>query len=98
MLHLSKLQKDIVANKEAKQFNTTDIPLEFCLLIEEVSEAFSAYKKKLPDFGEELADIAIYLLGLAELTGVDLEKEIVKKVAKNEKRKYKKVKGVFVKE
>ena len=45
---------------------------------------------------EELADIAIYLLGLSEMLGFDLEEEIVKKVEKNKKRVYKKIDGVNV--
>ena len=38
--------------------------------------------------GEELADVAIYLLGLAEMTGVDLQDEIEAKKAKNAARAY----------
>ena len=38
--------------------------------------------------GEELADVAIYLLSLAEMTGVDLQNEIEAKMAKNEARVY----------
>ena len=45
---------------------------------------------------EELADIAIYLMGLSEMLGFDLEDEIMKKVNKNKKRVYKKVDGVNV--
>ncbi len=35
---------------------------------------------------EELADSAIYLLGILEMLGVDLSEEILKKMAINEKR------------
>ncbi|MFA4817386.1 MAG: hypothetical protein WC608_01515 [Parcubacteria group bacterium] len=91
-----KLQKDIWKNKVDKKFNTTNIPLEFSFLYGEVAEAFQAYRKKLPDLGEELADVAIYLFGIAEMLKIDLGKEIVKKVEKNKKRKYKKVRGVNV--
>ena len=38
---------------------------------------------------EELADVAIFLLGIAELNGIDLEKEIERKVEINKGRKYK---------
>ena len=44
--------------------------------------------------GEELADVAIYLLGLSEILGIDLEEEIQKKVYKNSKREYKVINGV----
>jgi len=95
MIDLKVLQKQIYENKVAKKFNVTDICKEFCLIHEEVSEAFSAYNKKLPDVGEELADVVIYLLGLAEILNIDLEDEILKKVEKNKNREYKKVGGVL---
>ena len=40
--------------------------------------------------------IAIYLMGLSEMLGFDLEEEIEKKVSKNEKRVYKNIDGVNV--
>ena len=46
-------------NKIAKGFNTTDVPLEFCLLQGEIAEAFDAWRKGREDVGEELADMAI---------------------------------------
>lgn len=49
MLDFSELQKRIYANKVAKGFNVTDMALEFSLTHEELSEAFHAYRKKLPD-------------------------------------------------
>ena len=75
-------------NKVAKGFNTTDIPLEFCLLQGEIAEAFDAWRKGREDLGEELADVAIYLLSLAEMTGIDLQDEIEAKMAKNATRVY----------
>ena len=96
-MKLKELQKKIYQNKVNKGFNTTDITKEFCLLYGEVGEAYEAYRKKKPDLNEELADIAIYLLGISEILGFDLEKEIENKVAINEKRVYKKINGVTLK-
>ena len=96
-MKLKELQKKIYQNKINKGFNTTDITKEFCLLYGEVGEAYEAYRKKKPDLNEELADIAIYLLGISEILGFDLEKEIENKVKINEKRVYKKINGVNVK-
>lgn len=76
------------ANKLAKGFGTTDVPLEFGLLMEELGEAFGAWRKARPDYGSELADVAIFLLGLAEMTGVDLGAEVAAKQAANEQRAY----------
>lgn len=75
-------------NKLAKGFNVTDVAVEFGLLTAEVSEAFTAWRKRLPDFGEELADVLIYLAGLAEMTGIDLDAEVERKLKKNASRSY----------
>lgn len=95
-MELKKIQKDIWQNKLNKGFNTTDVNKEFCLLYGEISEAYDAWKKKKDDLNEELADIAIYLMGLSEMLGFDLADEIEKKVSKNEKRVYKNIDGVNV--
>ena len=81
-------QKRAGANKAAKRFSRIDVPLEFCLLQGEIAEAFDAWRKGREDVGEELADVAIYLLGLAEMTGIDLQDEIEAKMAKNLARVY----------
>jgi hypothetical protein len=81
-------QKLAWENKVAKGFNTTNVPLEFCLLQGEMAEAFDAWRKGREDVGEELADVAIYLLGLAEMTGIELQDEIEAKLAKNTARVY----------
>lgn len=85
-----EIQKRIYQNKIEKNFNVTDVETEFLFLYGEIAEAFDAYKKA-EDVGEELADIAIYLLGLAEITNVDLGAEIKRKMRVNEERQY--VKG-----
>lgn len=95
-MELKKIQKDIWQNKLNKGFNTTDVNKEFCLLYGEVAEAYDAWKKKKDDLNEELADIAIYLMGLSEMLGFDLADEIEKKASKNEKRVYKNIDGVNV--
>jgi NTP pyrophosphatase (non-canonical NTP hydrolase) len=88
------IQKEIFDNKLNKGFNTTNVELEFCYTNGELAEAFEAYRKKLPSVGEELADVAIYLYGIAEILGYDLNKEIIKKVDKNKNRIYKDIDGV----
>ena len=92
---MKQFQKDVYQNKLNHGFNVTDVPLEFCLLYEEVGEAFEAWKKKRDSVGEELADVAIYLMGIAEILGVDLEDEIRRKMEINRKRKYGVVDGVY---
>ena len=47
------------------------------------------------DLGEELADVAIYLLGLAEILDVDLGQEVRRKMDINRRRRYGVVDGVW---
>ena len=107
-----ELQKAIIKNKWDKGFNTTDINEEFARLVGEVSECMLAYKKATAkgekydtddeewvDFGLELADIMIYLLGIAEITGTPIWKAVTDKMAINAKRTYHlNNKGVWVKD
>lgn len=96
MIDLQKIQKELWDNKTKKGFNLDDVNLEFCLAFNELGEAFQAHRKKLPDIGEELADVMLYLLSLAKMLDIDLEKEVVNKLEKNIKREYQKINGVFV--
>ena len=86
---IKEMQKAVYQNKVDKGFNVTDVNKEFCLLYGEVAEAYEAWRKKKDDVGEELADVAIYLMGIAEILGVSLEDEILKKISKNKSREYK---------
>lgn len=94
MDEFNNIQKRIYENKLKKGFNTTNVELEFCFTNGELAEAFEAYRKNLPSVGEELADVAIYLYGIAEILGYDLNEEIFKKVSKNKNRIYKDVNGI----
>ncbi|MBR6574329.1 MAG: hypothetical protein IKK61_04995 [Clostridia bacterium] len=94
-MELSTAQKAVYQNKVDKGFNVTDVNVEFCLLYGEVAEAYEAWKRKQDTVGEELADIAIYLLGLSEILGVDLASEIEKKMKINQEREYQVIDGVL---
>ena len=94
---MQEMQKAVYQNKLNKGFNVTDINLEFNLIYGEVAEAFEAWGKKTGTVGEELADVAIYLLGLSEILGIDLQKEIEHKIEKNRRRVYKVIDGVTTK-
>ena len=89
------LQRKVYQNKLDHHFNVENVELEFCLLYGEVGEAFEAWKKKKPDLGEELADVAIYLLGLAEILGLDLGAQVERKMEINRGRRYGMVDGVW---
>ncbi len=97
MIDFKELQKAVYQNKVNKGFNVTDVHQEFCKAYGELGEAYMAYIKKKDDLGEELADVTIYLMGISEILGINLEEEIKNKIDKNEKRVYKTVNDVLLK-
>lgn len=90
-----QLQKDVYKNKLDHGFNVTDVNLEFCYLYGELAEAHAAWRTKDEGLGEELADVAIYLLGLSEILGYDLDVEVRRKMEINKQRRYQNVDGVL---
>lgn len=87
-MDIAEAQKLAWENKVAKGFNTTEIPLEFGLLTAEVGEAFTAWRKGHSEAGEELADVFLYLVAIAEMQGVNLDEEVTRKIEKNVRRRY----------
>ncbi len=51
----------------------------FLWLLEEVGELTRAYRRQEPNVGEEMADVLAWLVSTANLLGIDLEAEILKK-------------------
>ena len=98
-IDLDQIQKDIIENKKRHNWAIGDIKGEFCYLYGEVAEAYDAYHKNMPreELGSELADIAIYLLGLSDMLGFSLADEINKKMEINAHRKYMIVDGKEIK-
>lgn len=85
IIDTKQLQKAVIENKKKHNFNTTDVKFELLLLYGEVNELFQAWlKEDQENINEELADVAIFLLGISEMLGED----IVKKMKINAKRKY----------
>src|SRR3989338_3015423 len=93
MIDLKELQKEVIRNKKEKGFNMTNVAMEFCRAHEELSEAFSKHNKNQPGVAEEFADVMIFILGMCETMGFDLEKELIRKIEINKKRKYIKTKS-----
>ena len=102
MVDLDKLQKEVYKNKIDKGFDIRDnrenIYKQFNFIQGEVAEAFEAYHKGMDTLGEELADVCLYILGLCEIKGISLEKEILNKLEIIKKRKYVKINGAMVKQ
>jgi NTP pyrophosphatase (non-canonical NTP hydrolase) len=100
MGEIKELQARVWANKVSHGFNTTNVEREFNYTYAELSEAYEAYKKCESTVGEELADVVMFTLSLAQMLKIDLEKELALKAEMNEKRQYKELNGhhVHVKE
>lgn len=81
-------QNLVFENKQTKGFNVSSIPTEICLLQGEIAEFFDAWRRGGDDVGEELADVTIYILGLASMLELDLQSEIAKKIEVNARRCY----------
>lgn len=92
LIDIKDLQKRIYQNKINKNFNVTDIPMEICHAQSELSEVFDAWRanpNNTEKIAEELADVAIFLFGIAEICNIDdLGEDILNKVNKNEQRSY----------
>ena len=48
-MEIRSAQRLVWENKLVKGFNTTDVPMELCLLQGEVAEAFDAWRHKRPE-------------------------------------------------
>ncbi|MEU4565466.1 MazG nucleotide pyrophosphohydrolase domain-containing protein [Micromonospora sp. NPDC023956] len=82
-MDLASLQRIAWDNKVRKGYNTTDVPLEFCMLQEKAAASFTAWRRGKEILGEELADVVLYVSSIAEMTGLDLQEAVRTKVAKN---------------
>ena len=96
MASTKDIQDRIYQNKVNKGFNISNVEKEFCFIHGELAELYDAYRKKLSTVGEEMADVAIYLLGMAEMLNIDLGEEIDRKMEINEHRKYENSNGVNI--
>lgn len=89
MVDLTALQKEVYENKVRHGFNLTNMAEEFCLTMTELSEAYKALNlNDKNELAEELADVIIYVLGIAELQHVEVEPALIKKIEKNRRRRY----------
>lgn len=96
-LNLAEAQRRALDDKNAKAVNPPDVAVQFGLLTTKVGEALAAWRKGVPDFGEELADVVLYAVALAEMNGVDLDAEVARKITKNVDRTYERdAKGTLI--
>ena len=96
MIDLQKLQKEVFHNKVAQGSDTGDVNYAFGLIHGKLAQACEAFQKNDPALGEEFAEVVIFLLSLAEVLDLNLEKEVIRKVTKRNNRPYEKIDGVVV--
>lgn len=82
----------------ARPQTARNIAISLCLEAAEVLEHFqwSETSKDKTELAGELADVTLYLLQLANITGIDLEQAVLDKLAKNYKRTWDNEKGQTV--
>ncbi len=91
-----ELQQLILKQAEEKGFGMkpeeVNVGEKIALIHSEVSEAFEAYRKDNLDgkdgFNEELGDVVQRVLHLCGIFGIDIEKEILKKIEANKNRNW----------
>ena len=99
---LQDFQSYVRQMKQERGFNTTDKFYECCLFAEEAGELISAVRKnakggsvgsgsKIGCVKEELADVFIYVLSLANMHGLDLEEAFREKEEINKRREWKRL-------
>lgn len=93
---LAELQRYVAAAEKERGF-AAESTVQKCLLLgEEVGELFKAVRRasglgvdstsRIGEIGEELADVLLFLLAIANRCGVDLETALREKVNVNSKR------------
>jgi len=93
-MNINELIKLVMKQAEEKGFGTKleeiNVAEKIVLIHSEISEAFEAYRHKKMDgkdgFKEELGDAVQRILHLCGIMEIDLEKEILKKLEKNNDR------------
>lgn len=77
--------------KDSKRPQTSrNLAISLSLEASEILEHFQFTEtiKDTEEFGSELADVALYLLQLASVSGIDLEEAILKKIEVNKSREW----------
>lgn len=95
-LTINQLTQIILEQAKRKGFGTKpkdiNVGEKMALIHSEVSEAYQAYRHKnikgKDGFQEELGDIIQRVLHLCGIFNIDIEKEILKKVKRNNKRNW----------
>ena len=76
--------------KSTRKQSARNLAISLNLEAAEVLELFQWSEKceNMDELADELADVALYLLQLASISGIDLEEAIIKKLSTNSKREW----------
>jgi NTP pyrophosphatase (non-canonical NTP hydrolase) len=86
-MHITEMQHEILANKQRRGFNTTDVGCEILHLTEELGELARAYRdKNQPEVNDAIADMMVYCLGLCGIVGLNAHDLIASVIEKNKTR------------
>lgn len=88
-IHQNKLRHGWKVTTSDDWQDKHEIPAVLMLITSELAEALEAFRKDdRANFEEELADVAIRLIGLSHGMGIDLKAAILEKVQRNRVREY----------
>ncbi|MBU0666625.1 MAG: nucleotide pyrophosphohydrolase [Nanoarchaeota archaeon] len=99
-MSLEEIRKKVVEFRKERNWeqfhNPKDLALSLSLEASEVLEIFQwkrtleeikeTAKEKKEELSEEMADVLLYLVNLADITGIDLKESALKKIEKNAKK------------
>lgn len=89
-MDIKDVQMQAWTNKVIKGFCLDNVQQEFALTFAELGEAFTAWMRNdtRHELGSELADVLIYLTGIATMCEIDLDDAVRDKLAVNATRIY----------
>jgi len=90
LMHAFVLEKGWYAEDSPKEQSARNLAISLVLEASEVLEHFQWREESLEpqELAGELADVALYLLQLASISGIDLEAAIVRKLRENRHREW----------
>lgn len=92
---LAKEAYDCAVSHGFWEYESTNqaIPIKLMLIVSECSEAMEAFRKKVGEelvkaLGEELADVIIRTIDLAQALKIDIQEEVERKIQINKERPF----------
>lgn len=93
MIDLNGLAKRLAVFRQKNKLPRGNYEYTFLRAVCEIAEAYESHVKGEKKIGEEIADVMIFLLDVVDQKNLNIERDLMNKVKKIEKRKYKKQNG-----